>query len=202
MRYKIDVDLDAESLRTIYRDGQYVTLVKHTGATAPSPGVVTWVSFAPFQRNRVAWNDERSVYASNTRLRPGEPVDMLVSTVAELGRTYFLEAGTFEQAPSGVPAAYTVVNGDGRVAFGLAQTATVNSISMSAPTNVVPLLGRETVIFTPSEEVSIFLAPFRDGGMLLHDVPANALRVRLSPAGPSARVTLDVSTKAFVASYS
>lgn len=203
MHYRIHFDLDPASLQGTYRDGQYVTMVKHVDSTLPAVGALTWIAFAPFQRNTVAWEDPCALFASTTRLEKGKEVEILASIAAQTGSIYVLRDERFDGAMPGPPGEYTAANGEGHpVTFGLAQEATVNAVAMRAPSVAVPVPGGETVGFVPSEEVSVFLAPFRSGGILLDAVPPDALRVKLSPASPEARLAFHRATMTFRSSRS
>jgi hypothetical protein len=198
MWYRISFELDSRSLRSICHHGQYITLVKHTGSTAPVAGEVTWVSFAPLQRNSVMWEDRCTIYASKTPLSAAAVIQALVTVPARTGQIYLLMGDAFHESGEGLPGRYCVANAENEpIAFGLAQRASVNTIACDAPTNIVPLLAGGTATFSPSEEVSVFLAPFRTSGVLLREVPEQALRLQLSPASPEAFISFDLETNTF-----
>lgn len=198
MQYGIEFNLDRAMLHSIYEAGQYVTLVKHIESSLPEVGPVVWVSFLPFERNAISWSGDYAVYVSESPLQTGRRVDVLVSIPSQPGLTYTLQGETLEAVADGPADRYAAANAErGGLLFGLAQQAFVNAVGVSAPTNVVPLFVGETTWFRPAEEVSLFLSPYSQSGVLLEAVPPKALRITLSPDAPLAWVELDPGTGAF-----
>ena len=196
MQYQIYIDIDSKGLQKIYSAGQFVTLVKsgisdvmardHNNSETQH---VVWIAFQPLETNLVSWIENYYLYATTTVLRFGNTITMnsVTDVPVQTGWIYTFEQGHFKSnAGSG-----DTFNAENQMneffSFGLAQQATVNNISTIAPLNAVTVLFNEEAIFSPQEQISIFLSSCNNGS-LINQVPGNALTVALTSQQPVATV--------------
>ena len=116
----------------------------------------------------------------------------------QLGWTYTLEGGDFAGAVGGGSNTFSAENQQGGTySFGLAQSAVVNGVSVTAPLNAIPVANNETVSFTPEQTLSIFLSTTQNNGVVLSQVAGNALTVSLSSQTPTATIGFNSTSSTF-----
>jgi hypothetical protein len=198
MTYQLNITIDDAGLRYIYDSGQVVALVKSVIADpAPASGsAVVWVAFAPFEQNRVTWEDgDYYLYASKSQNGISETIQ--TANAVQSGFLYVLLDDQFTATPAS-GAAFAAENevAGGNFTFGLVQQGLVNNLPMGAAVNAVPLPFQNRVSFTPSPSVAIFLAQSTvQSGSIINGIPASALTVQLT--GQPATVVFDDSTSRF-----
>lgn len=148
--------------------------------------------------NQVTWTEACSVYATETWLQPGATITQIANAPAQPGWVYLFNEGGLEGQPANLGEVFKVVNNlEGPFAFGLAQQVTVSGNPMLAPLNAVTVPFNEAVNLTPTEIVSICLAPLTSNGVVLSQVPSNALTVNLGGQAPTAVIGFDDATGTF-----
>lgn len=173
-KYRLNIKINDQDLKTIYKANEQIVIVKHTAGNADSQ--VAWVSFKPFMNNTVDWENNFAVYASNTEVQHGAVINKLSDLAATTKVMYNFEQGVF-QKPEIVPAlgknTYAVKNDmadyDG-LTFGLAQDVQVNGIGMAKnPINAVFVPYEQSISMTPIEKVDIYLkSDINDGTVISH----------------------------------
>lgn len=83
------------------------------------------------------------------------------------------------------------------IVLGVAQYATVNGVNMFSPTLGVSTLLNQQASFTPTNTVSIFLSSYRNNGVVLSQIPGNALNLNLSSQQPVANIGFNDSNASF-----
>ena len=173
-KYRLNIKINGQDLKTIYKANEQIVIVKHTAGNADSQ--VAWVSFKPFMNNTVDWENNFAVYASNTEVQHGAVINKLSDLAATTKVMYNFEQGVF-QKPEIVPSlgknTYAVKNDmadyDG-LTFGLAQDVQVNGIGMAKnPINAVFVPYEQSISMTPIEKVDIYLrSDINDGTVISH----------------------------------
>jgi hypothetical protein len=195
MQCTININIDSAGLQKIYGAGQYVTLVKSVQSMVEIPrpagsGVtIAWITFKPFEKNIVSWNDNYYIYATTSELMPGHLVTMntLTDEPVQLGWTYTFRHGQFSPAAKGTANAFTVVDMmNGVFGFGLAQRATVNNASTITPLSAISSLFNQQIFISPAREMFIFLSSVGSSGSVLYVIPDNALTLPLTGRGLTA----------------
>ncbi|WP_394822973.1 hypothetical protein [Pendulispora albinea] len=207
MSYCINIAIDSEGLKKIYSVGQTVTLCKgvmghvQSKVAGQTGSTVAWIAFSPLQSNDVVY-DELSYYlfATTTPLQFGNVISMSSQTPspAQAGWTYTFDQGHFSGVP-GSGTTYNVYNGAiaTTMAFGLAQSASVNNVSVLAPQVALPVLYNQTVFFQPSTTVSIFLSSCQANGTILGGISSLALAVTPTREKPAVNVGFNDATNTF-----
>jgi hypothetical protein len=183
------IEIDSQGLTKIYNAGQVVTLLRRvdqiveTDAVAALP-VVAWQAFAPMQTNTVTWTNDFYCFATTTLPVIGAVLEINATSNApvQAGTVYAFTQGQFvQQQKSQSPQSYVVSNATptGSYAFGLAQTAVVNSVPTLAPFCVMPVLYNEQAYFNPTNVISTFLSSAKAPGAVLL-APSNACDVTVT----------------------
>lgn len=181
----MEIQIDSAGLTKIANAGQVVTLTHHVDQTveaiAPSRLTVAWQAFAPLQTNTVNWSDQYYCFMTTTPLIMNNVIMINAEypSPVQTGFVYQFAQGQFTmvQQSQGTNC-YVISNAaqQGSYAFGLAQSATVNSVLTLAPCCVAPVLYNEEAYFCPSGEIGVFLSSASAAGALLPP-PSNALNV-------------------------
>jgi hypothetical protein len=129
---------------------------------------IAWVTFAPFEENKVTWDNTYYLYASLTDPVEGTQITVNSSTAAQVRCEYtytkdksFSEGQHNSQLEDGQYEVSNQVPYDlyPWLTFGMAQTCTVNSIEKAImPINAEVVLALQFAKFTTTETVRIFLA--------------------------------------------
>ncbi|MBV8299073.1 MAG: hypothetical protein JO083_05975 [Candidatus Eremiobacteraeota bacterium] len=212
MRYTLDIEITPAGLEAIYAAGQAVTLVKNVRGAVPgllaAPIPVAWIVLQPMQHNTLAWCPRYRLFATTISAQPGETIvlNSVTATDALPGWVYVFRDGYFTGTP-GCGIEYRLHNMVGSCApgaptysFGLAQYASVNSVSVLAAQNALPVLYNEDAGFTGSESISVFLGSTTPSGTYVLAVPDNALTVALDGRHPSAELRFNDATNTFYVS--
>jgi hypothetical protein len=192
----VDIQIDSQGLSAIYGAGQVVTLMRRvdqavdTGVVAGAPAVA-WQAFAPLQTNTVSWTDDIYCFATTTPLVMSAVIGINAKSDApmEVGYVYEFTQGQFVKQQACGQCSYMVGNAMplGSFAFGLAQVATVNSVTALAPFCAAPVLYNERAYFNPTAAIATFLSTARAAGAILPAAPSNAFDAIVKPGtgGPT-----------------
>jgi len=187
--YQITIAFDNESLQKIYHAGQSVTIVNAVSSyvasmLASANAAVAWLAFRPLQQNLVAWDPRPQIYATVTQ--PAPLATILINSItgqpAQTGALYTFAQGFFSGA-SGQGLTYNAANqmSGYNIYLGLAQQANVNGQQVIAPQNTTPVLQGQQAMFTPQQQISIFLSTLTQSGSIVPSVPQSALTFTLKP---------------------
>ena len=198
MQYQINIKFSPVGLNQLHAAGEWVTIAKQLPNEGGFP--IAWLTFRPLQSNQVTWHDNYSIYTTATPLVPGAVLSMSSQTgTAQPGWLYSFQSGVFE-GKAGTGNAYSALNlaaSPYSSVFGLAQTANINGVSVSAPVNAAQVSANQESSFTPGEAVAIFLSMVRNPGTVMDGGFANALTLNLTPQHPMASVVYDELANAF-----
>jgi hypothetical protein len=210
MRYELDISIDENAVSSIVQAMQAVTIVKVVTSivmtadgskTTTTQGYlpVAWLEFQPFETNTVTWTETYQIYASNTVLVAGTPLQQLSNAQVQLGMMYTFETNTFNESSCDQSATYNLKNAQGtKFNFGLSQQAIVNgSQSAFAPLNAIPVLNNQQATFSPIDTVYIFLSTYCGDGVVISGAPGQALAVTLTPQTPVAKIAFNETTNTF-----
>jgi hypothetical protein len=181
----MEIQIDDAGLSKIATAGQMVTLTRRVKASvvgaAHIPPTVAWQAFAPMQKNAVRWSDRQYYcFMTTTPLAMNAIITMNAQSgsAMQIDIVYQFAQGRFsmQQRQQG-DGSYIISNAADRLlAFGLAQSATVNDTQVLSPLCVVPVLNNETAYFSPSAMIGVFLSTASAAGTLLPP-SANGFRV-------------------------
>lgn len=191
--YQLTLNLDRSSLKNIYDVGQAVAICKTVHAfsgTSADPNEietsssntnqVAWLVFQPLMHNQIDWLSVETyyLYATTTPLDSGAAITMnSISEQPVPVGSYTFAQGYFSHHMN-QDNTYSIDNqmqNRSCYGFGLAQQATVNNVSVLAPQNVQLALYSQSIEFTPSEKVSIFLMSKQGNGVFIASIPEKAL---------------------------
>ncbi|MFS1514023.1 hypothetical protein VQL36_16495 [Chengkuizengella sp. SCS-71B] len=156
MEYNLKINFSCDDLANIYKANQKVTLIKESSGNS-----VPWVTFTPFQCNKISWDENYSIFASTNLSQHGVMIDKVSETNANDGIVYDFNTGIFrrnadEKTKKG--SFQAVNNTSENLTLGLAQTVTVNNNKCKgAPITASTVLAGQSVTFTPIEKVKILL---------------------------------------------
>lgn len=161
--YKLSIQFDPNDTKDLNSNGFKVVITKGvvTLNTATDP-ILFWVAFEPFEINSITWEAIYGVYASPDAVQTGTMISASSGLYpAKPGIEYQFEEGVFDTGPSSsTPNSYIVKNNspDTKLTFGLTQTVTANGRTFdAAPVNGVVLDSLQTQLFSPTEQVTVFL---------------------------------------------
>ncbi len=203
--YNLNFTIDAAGVAAITGANQYITIVKQVNSSCSASTVVAWLAFPAALMIPVSWQETYFLYATNQQAQVGVQLLAISMTTAPAIATLeypFNSYQLFGAPSSGEPAGTFAVNnqvGNDNWQFGLAQYALVGTAPTPAaiPLNILPVLNSGTATFVPEETVSIFLQSFSGNGVVITNVPDNALSVALSAGTPSANIGFDDSQSTF-----
>ena len=208
----MDIQIDSAGLSAIYAANQSVTLARQVNtfvqtwgvpeaqlaASAP-PASVAWQAFQPLPSNTIDWTDQYTCFATTTPLNYGAVLMLNAFSPApmQVGLAEIFSDGRFTQRPQGGPA-YVVANASqtGSYAFGLAQSATINSVAALCPVCAAPVLYNEAAWFTPTDVISIFLSSAITGGTVI-PMPSNAFAVSAAAGASGPTIGFNDKTNMF-----
>lgn len=172
--YKLNIKINDQDLKTIYKANEKIVLIKHTAGNSDTQ--VAWVCFSPFMNNTISWETSFALYASNTEIQHGAVINKLSDLAATTKVMYSFEQGVFqnpELATSIGQNTYAVKNFmdeyDG-LTMGLAQDVVVNGVGIAKnPINAVFVPYMQSVSMTPVEKVDVYLKnDINDGTVISH----------------------------------
>jgi hypothetical protein len=209
--YTINIAINQQALTQIWQAGQAVNLVRtvhdFAGNAAArkraetSAMAVVWQAFQPFQTNAITWTETFHGFASTTALQIDSSLALSAQTGSALqpGMTSVYKGGHF--APGGAAAddalALQNASSANNLAFGLAQSATINARSSGlAPLCAVAVLAGESAQFFPQNTLLIFISSCRQRGTLI-PMPADGLILSLNGAGRNWNLGFNESSNQF-----
>lgn len=200
LNYTLNIDLTSDQLKLIALAGQSITILKAPPGSGPQ---VSWVSFTPFAKNTVTWEESYALYASTTQLQAGAVITKMIDTDASEGEVLPLEAsGTFGTATPGSAGSFGVANeysNESDLIFGLAQAVQVNGkASPNHPIGAQVVLYNQTAEFTPYETIRVFLSASTVTSQLVTHVAGEAISLKYGGDVPSYTITYDSDAGKFV----
>lgn len=198
-KYELTIQFTTDDVHEINAVQQKVIIVKEVGGTSGSP--VAWVSFSPFEKNVVQWEEEYGIYASTTEVQDSATI-IKTSAVnpATSGVFYPFETGAF-----GTPTGDAGKNNYGienkysqQFTFGMAQSVTANGSKFNAsPLNAAQVLSQEKAKFKPIEKVQVFLQANFNNGVIITSITSNVLEVDLT-SNPNVIIHYDKTQGKFI----
>lgn len=181
-KYKLNIKINDQDLKTIYKAEEKIVLIKHTAGDNDTP--VAWVCFSPFMNNTIEWENQFAIYASNTDVQHGARISKLSDLAATTKVMYGFEQGVFQRpelAASIGENSYAIKNlmdeYDG-LTFGLAQDVQVNGEGIEKnPINAVFVPYQQSITMTPIETVDIYLKKDINEGTVISHVTSVPLTV-------------------------
>ncbi len=166
MDFKLNLSIDAESLRELKKSGLKITIAK--GVSEKSPNVA-WLVFEPFQGNVVQWTEEYGIFASadDVTMNGAKISRMSEIFTAQDGTSYnFADDATFHGpfTDDGVKVGAFRVNNKmtpqshRSLIFGLEQKACINNTTIKpSPLNIAYVPAMLSVSFVPMTNVYVWL---------------------------------------------
>jgi hypothetical protein len=206
------MNIDATGVKRVVAAGQRVAVVREVTSSIgvdasrrPAPSVV-WVTFSPFETNKLAWSASYFLYATESHVTGGTALWVASTTEepATPGATYVFENDRFTSGspPGGSDEGFAVTNlgTTNQIGLGLGQPANLNGRSIAmAPASVTTVLKNQTVSFSPTGTGWVFLSTYTVAGTVTTTIPADACKVEVE-AGATRTLTFDDSTNTFKAS--
>jgi hypothetical protein len=185
MQFELDLNIDADSLKTINGAGLQVILAKTSGSKS-SP-TVSWVAFTPFEANAITWVETYGIYASSSTVQKGVVIQKMSDVFpAQDGASYtFDQSATFSgpDTSGSVPlGSFNTINQmppvNSSLTFGLEQSAIVRGVAIQpAPLNAQSLPSGMNATFTPLTTVWVWLQANTASSTMLTEVIGAATAV-------------------------
>jgi hypothetical protein len=125
--YQLQINIDPLYVAQIVQAGQQIVISKQATPAGPP---LAWLAFSPYPSNHIEWQDQYSVYTSETLLQSGATISQLANHTAVGGTAYGFNGDVFSvTAPHSTleSGTYEVVNQSRQtLTFGLAQGASLN----------------------------------------------------------------------------
>lgn len=190
-KYQLNITFEQEDLPTVLDAKEKVTIVKQTN----SDSKVAWVTFSPFLHNNVKWEDNYSLYCSNSEIQSGAVITKLSDISASSGLTYNFNKGVFaDPYPDNTlpPNSYGLKNSMAEyksLVFGLAQDIVVNNQAVpNHPISATEVPYSHTTSFTPYEIVEVYLEANISSSMVVTTTRSKAIVVKFG--GEISEITL------------
>ena len=204
--YDLTIKFQDDDLDTVFKADEKVALMKSVGASGEA-GNVVWVAFYPFESSTVSWETVYGVYASQTEVQDGAQIQKASDAEAiEKTNRNFEEPGKFgepEPANNLSDGSYRVTNQYQRepiLTFGMQQGVVINGRSEpDQPINAVQVPRTHDAVFTPFEEVTIFLSAAFESSFIVTEVASPMTTVKFGGGVYSRTVEYDSKTGLFVA---
>jgi hypothetical protein len=177
--YQLRINIDPQYVVQIIQAEQQIVISKQVTHAGPS---LAWLSINPNQSHAVEWQDQYSVYASQTSIQSGATISQLANQSAVPRSAHAFSDNVFSAtAPQSTlgSGTYEVANQSGKtLTFGLAQGASLNG-AILGPNAVfaATVLPGQWLDVTPSENISVFLSANTTNAMCLGSVMGPTLLV-------------------------
>ncbi|OJJ20591.1 hypothetical protein BKI52_19245 [marine bacterium AO1-C] len=197
MNYELDIIIGDEELPILRAAGLNITIAKPVGDQPPS---AIWLTFDPFEANKVQWVENYGIYASNQSNMGHGTVISKISDVfpATDGTNYtFDSSATFNVAKSGQKPGKGVFAVENQMpyaqypalTFGLEQKATVQGKNIDpSPINAAIVPANFDVTFQPIVTVFVWLQAKFTQGTVITEVFDNWVPVQFT--GSTTKQTL------------
>ncbi len=197
MNYELDIIIGDEELPILRAAGLDITIAKPVG---PGPPSAIWLTFDPFEANKVQWVENYGIYASNQSNMGHGTVISKISDVfpATDGTNYtFDSSATFNVAKSGQKPGKGVFAVENQMpyaqypalTFGLEQKATVQGKNIDpSPINAAIVPANFDVTFQPIVTVFVWLQAKFTQGTVITEVFDNWVPVQFT--GSTTKQTL------------
>ncbi|MBD7912206.1 MULTISPECIES: hypothetical protein [Clostridium] len=198
--YRLNLSINSVDIKTIYDAQEKIVILKKTSSGFP----IAWVTFLPFEGNYVSWEENYSLYASNTEIQAGATIVKLSEVAATPKQLYKFNKGTFDLpetfpgAEEGQYIASNKMNSFNSLVFGLAQKVEFNGNSIpGSPINasIVPL--NQIVKFTPYEQIVVFLQSRVTTGSVITEIDSQPLEITFGGSITTIDVVYDSSIGGF-----
>jgi hypothetical protein len=161
--FNLSTEFSQQDLERFYATGTNVVVAKPNGGGLPN---VAWVVYRPLLTNKVVWEEEYGIYASNTDLTNGAVITQISATPVPAleNKLYVITPSGYFGPPAsgGTPESYSVENDynnlpKGYLTVGLCQNATVNGAPSGAnAVSAAPVLFQSTAVITPFTTVYLW----------------------------------------------
>ncbi len=180
--YNLQIQLDSASVKKINQNNQRLVISKVVNGRVSD---VAWVSFDPFENNKIMWTNDYILYASTSEKQNGALIDKssITNPVASANVAYTFEDGVFDQV-AGNPGAntYRATNQSGKdLTLGLGQNVQVNGKQFEwAPISAEMVFSGETYTVTPKETLVIALVKDTETSQIISRIDSVGLKVEFS----------------------
>ncbi|MDR2359938.1 MAG: hypothetical protein LBD85_01480 [Oscillospiraceae bacterium] len=178
-KYRLNITFGDNALDIIHAAKQRVVIVKHT---AERKSMVAWVSFKPFERNTIDWENDFALYASTGETQSGATITKLSDCEGQCRTNAIFNKGYFSSiVPDSTIGAnsYEATNKDFDVTaltFGLAQSVSVNGTAFdNHPINAILVPRGHNAVMTPVERIDVFLEAEIDSSTILSRIDSRSL---------------------------
>jgi hypothetical protein len=179
--YSLDLSVDADSVQLLRKYQAKIVIVR----LERNDAFVAWVAFDPSSTNRVTWNDQFGLYASNVALRPGHIVEKVSEVpTAAWGSSYTIGQSFSFSGPVASRVAPDQIGLDnGNPDFpsliaGLTLGASVNGRHQPGlPASVVGLSFSDARLIQPSQTLSVWLSSRISASSLIFELDPDAVQV-------------------------
>lgn len=176
-KYILEVIFNRADLKLINQASQKVVLIKEVDGGGNK---VAWVTFEPFQINKITWGSNYFLYASPSQAVEGWQIVGWTMQEAQAQSEYIFNDDRTFSAPEPnsklKPYQYIVFNNvsfdrEKMLSFGIAQTCTINSKrTLPQPLNATLVLAKNSAKFISTNKVLIFLAANLKDSSVYNDV--------------------------------
>lgn len=194
--FSIQVQFDQNGLQQFLSAGWSVGFNQQVQGGQP----VSWIAFRPMQNNQVDWQEQYSIYVSNTQLMAGALIQVMTQMPAQPGNVYSFENGMFGPPQPGPSGGFGIRNGSsapGQLAGGITLQGNVNGMTLGGPITAAPLPPQFQQVFTPQNVVEVFAFPNGRGGVFMPPMAGSPLTVAMG-GNPSQTIHWDSTQQRFV----
>ncbi|MDB4919671.1 hypothetical protein [Mucilaginibacter sp.] len=181
----LQINFDAMGLNNIMNAGYSVLIFNLIDGGTP----VVWAAFQPMMSNQVQWDDNASVYSSQSMVIQGSMVSVYGMQSASPQNMYtWTDGGQFSVSPASQLSGsqYGVTNNShsmGNLTFGLAKPVYTNGQDGGAtPVNIQSLMANSMAVFGYTNKIYVCLGQNYQAGVVVQQLP------------PTAGCTVDFST--------
>jgi hypothetical protein len=203
--YNLSTTFSNADLERFYATGTNVVVAKPTEGGQPN---VAWVVYRPLPLNKINWEEEYGIYATNSELQNGATLTQVSQTPypAIFEKSYTLSPAGVMVGPNdgGTPNAYTAVNEfnnlpKGYMVIGLYQAANVDGKAIKGnAVSAAPVIYQSTATMTPFNTVYLWTQSQVKGNTVITTVTSPMTKVVLGGGVSSVALQYDSSTGKFI----
>ncbi|HEV3321861.1 MAG TPA: hypothetical protein VG147_06660 [Solirubrobacteraceae bacterium] len=207
-KYTLNTSFSQEDLRIMRMVGSNVVVAKPSDD--PSQPNVAWVVFHPLESNKLEWEEEYGIYASNTELTNGALITQLSRSAfpAQDGKVYEFTPSGFFGPPSsgGTLGSFTSINAykdpytnKGYLTFGLFQDANINSVHAQAlPVSAALVPYQQKIVMTPYTTIYLWLQAQVQSSSVLSTITSPMTKVRFGGGVTDISLAYDAESGKFI----
>ncbi len=198
---KLNIAFDPEDLSEVYKSNKKIVVIRHTNKGEK----VAWLVFNPFKNNVVTFDDQVTLYESNSKTEPGSIIKPLISTPANSEKKYIFKNDSFtDENDSGIhERSYYVKNmmsesESNKLTFGLGAFATINGKrTRFLPINAEEISQGGAEEFSAYDTLTVYMEDNVQQSSVIVNTEVNAIKVSFDESNKEITIKYNSITGGF-----